>query len=199
MSSAITCIIGLGNPGAEYEDTRHNAGAWFLQNLAQAQGVELRPMKKFHGLYAKMQLDQHACHLLLPTAFMNCSGQSVQALMRFYKIQAQNILVAHDELDMPTGVAKLKMGGGHGGHNGLRDIIKSIDTNNFLRLRLGIGHPGNSKLVHDYVLHRPSKSDKEKIVKAIDDAMFQIPHLLTGDIDKATRQLHAPSTPSNGG
>lgn len=186
----VQCIVGLGNPGSEYETTRHNAGAWFLQRLASAHGVTLKNEKKFQGMHATLRIDDHNCQLLLPTTFMNCSGQSLQALLKFYKIPLDAVLVAHDELDLPPGSAKLKIGGGHAGHNGLRDIINKCGGNGFVRLRLGIGHPGNKKLVHDYVLHKPSNADKLKILEAVEDGLAQVPYLLDGEIERAMTRLH---------
>ena len=151
----IKLIVGLGNPGVKYERTRHNAGQDWLVQLAGAEGITLAPEKRFFGDYGQGLVAGHKVHLLIPHTFMNLSGQSVQALCNFYKIDTQHILVAHDELDLPPGTARLKLGGGHGGHNGLRDIInKRSGDKNFHRLRLGIGHPGNAKLVTNYVLKK---------------------------------------------
>lgn len=191
MSQAIQLIVGLGNPGPDYDSTRHNAGAWFVERLADVEGESLRPEKKFLGLVTQIDLNGNACRLLLPTTFMNHSGQSVRAICDFYKIKPEAILVAHDELDLPAGAIKLKRGGGHGGHNGLRDIISHLGTQQFLRLRVGIGHPGHKDRVHDYVLGRPSRADDDKIRQCIEDAITVTPSLLAGDIDRATRNLHS--------
>ncbi len=153
--TAVQLIVGLGNPGPEYDQTRHNAGALFVERLAHAQGVSLVADRKYFGLVGKFSHQGKDVRLLIPTTYMNRSGQSVAALAGFFRIAPDAILVAHDELDMPPGVAKLKTGGGHGGHNGLRDIIAQLgNQNSFHRLRLGIGHPGHSSLVSGYVLGR---------------------------------------------
>ncbi len=190
MSSGILLIVGLGNPGAEYEQTRHNAGAWFVEGLAQDVNATMRPAIKFHGLHSTAKLHGHDCHLLIPTTFMNLSGQSVQALASYYKIKPENILVAHDEIDLPVGDIKLKFDGGHGGHNGLRDMIRHLNTNKFYRLRIGVGHPGNSKLVENYVLNPPKKSERDMIDNAMHDAESVIPLMLQGDFQKAMQALH---------
>ncbi len=190
MNTPIKLIIGLGNPGPEYADTRHNAGAWLIKTLATQAGKSLRKETKFHGLYTKAILDSHDCHLLTPTTYMNRSGQAVSALMKFYKLKPDQIAVAHDELDLPAGTCKLKIGGGHGGHNGLRDIFKAIGTQEFLRIRLGIGHPGHRDDVVDYVLKRPSKSDKECIETNITELQNTMPAILTGDLERAMLALH---------
>ena len=187
----IKLIVGLGNPGAEYDKTRHNAGAWFVEVLATAEQLTLRAEKKFLGLYGQAKSATDKFHLLLPTTFMNHSGQAVLALAQFYKIAPQHILVVHDELDLPAGMARLKQGGGHGGHNGLRDIIRHLGTNDFIRLRLGIGHPGDKNRVLDYVLGRPSVSDNKQIHQAIGDAISILPQLSQGDLQKAMHALHS--------
>jgi PTH1 family peptidyl-tRNA hydrolase len=186
----IGLIVGLGNPGDEYRGTRHNAGADFVIELARQHAVKLQAETKFHGLCGRLQSAGMDIRLLIPTTFMNRSGQSVSAMAKFFKIEAGAILVAHDELDFEPGVARLKVSGGHGGHNGLRDISKALgDT--YLRLRLGIGHPGPAKDVSDYVLSRPSKSDRGLIDESIDDALRVVPLLATGDWARATQQLHS--------
>jgi len=189
VSSGISLIVGLGNPGSEYEDTRHNAGAWFVHSLANDTHATLHPAIKFHGLHAITKLHGHDCHLLIPTTFMNLSGQSVQALAKYYKIEPENILVAHDEIDLPIGEIRLKFDGGHGGHNGLRDLINHFG-NKFHRLRIGVGHPGNSKLVENYVLHPPKKEERVLIDHAISKAEKVIPLLLDGEFQRATMALH---------
>ncbi|GAB4224374.1 MAG: aminoacyl-tRNA hydrolase [Gammaproteobacteria bacterium] len=185
----IELIVGLGNPGPEYALTRHNAGAWFAESIAQYHQTEFKLEKKFHAHLAQIKFQQHSCLLALPTTFMNRSGQCIQALMQFYKWQPSQVLVAHDDLDLPSGTARLKFDGGHGGHNGLRDIISHIGKA-FYRLRIGIGHPGHRDLVHDYVLHRPSQHDKMRIHSAIEEAMQSLPLVLSGDINGAMKQLH---------
>jgi len=191
LATQIALIVGLGNPGAEYEATRHNAGFWFVDELASAAGASWSSDSKFHGDVCKANLNGESVWLLKPMTYMNRSGQAIAALARYYKIEPEGILVAHDELDFEPGQVKIKKGGGHAGHNGLRDSIAHLGTKDFIRLRLGIGHPGNAKQVSDYVLGRPSQSDRT----AIDDAIWQstkvIPDMLQGDIEKAMRELHA--------
>ncbi|CAM3755353.1 aminoacyl-tRNA hydrolase [Parendozoicomonas haliclonae] len=190
-NASIELIVGLGNPGREYEETRHNAGVWFIEELARACGATLQPEKKFHGLTARISLHGKDIRLLYPTTFMNKSGLAVAAIANFYRISPEQILVAHDELDIPVGTARLKQGGGHGGHNGLRDIISSLGNNkNFHRLRIGIDHPGNAKLVSGYVLSKPSIEDRRKINEAVDEATYVMPELLNGSMAKAIQQLH---------
>lgn len=187
----IKCIIGLGNPGAKYAATRHNVGAWFVDIVAQQENITLKQDKKLHGMLGEFVLDNHKCFLFKPATYMNESGLAVFAFLQFYKIPIENILVAHDELDFDAGIARLKKEGGHGGHNGLRDIIQQCSSSNFLRLRLGIGHPGNHDDVSDYVLNAPSRDDKINIMMAIDTATQVIPDLLSGNIQKAFHQLHS--------
>lgn len=155
----IDLIVGLGNPGSKYEQTRHNAGFWFVEEIARLKGAHFRPEAKFSGDVCKVVLEGRDIWLLKPNTFMNLSGQSVNKLASFYKIPKDNILVAHDELDLDPGVVRLKTGGGHGGHNGLRDIINHLGKE-FQRLRIGIGHPGSRDDVVDYVLHRASKTNR---------------------------------------
>ncbi len=190
MSSPIQLIVGLGNPGDEYINTRHNAGVWFIEAIANHANAELRFEKKFQGLIATFEVDNHVCRLLFPSTFMNKSGISIRKFADFYAIPPQAILVAHDDLDLATGVARIKFGGGHGGHNGLRDTIKHLNTNDFYRLRIGIGHPGDRSQVLDYVLHTPSRSDRKQIDTAIEDAYATLPLLLKGDMPRAMQQLH---------
>lgn len=190
MSTAIRLIVGLGNPGPQYETTRHNAGAWFVEQLAQHVHSTLRPETKFLGHYLKTSIDQQECHLLIPSTFMNRSGASVSAVAKFYKIAVNEMLIVHDELDLASGAAKLKQGGGHAGHNGLRDIIAAMGSNDFLRLRLGIGHPGNPEKVSDYVLSKPGKTEQQQIMQAIDNSLRIVPDLLHGNISHAMKTLH---------
>ncbi len=190
--ASIQLIVGLGNPGPDYDRTRHNAGFWFVDALARQRGVSLRHENKFHGEAERIQLDGHECRLLKPLTYMNRSGQSVSALARFYRIPPESILVVHDELDLPVGTARLKTGGGHGGHNGLRDIISALGGNGFMRLRLGVGHPGHKDQVVDYVLKKPSREDERLIEESIDDALGVVPQLLAGEIERAMHQLHSP-------
>lgn len=194
MDTPIQLIVGLGNPGAEYANTRHNAGEDFVREIARQEGATLAAEKKFFGLAAKVTIDHQPIHLLIPTTFMNRSGQSVGALANFYKIPPEAILVAHDELDMEPGVAKLKIGGGHGGHNGLRDIIASLGNNkNFARLRLGIGHPGNAKLVSGYVLKKAPLAEQQRIEEAIYASTRHLPLAAKGEWNNAMKALHTPN------
>lgn len=189
--SQIKAIIGLGNPGDNYAATRHNAGAWLVEILAQQAGTELRTEKKFHGLYAKVVLEGHELHLLNPTTFMNRSGAAVAALCQFYKITPGELLVAHDELDIPPGTARYKQGGGHGGHNGLRDIVSALGDKDFNRLRIGIGHPGDSRQVTNYVLGRPGKAELETIGASLNQCLATLPLAISGDWARAMSQLHS--------
>ncbi|MCX7121419.1 MAG: aminoacyl-tRNA hydrolase [Gammaproteobacteria bacterium] len=189
--NGIHCIVGLGNPGATYAKTRHNAGAWFVDYLAEKENVSLRLEKQFRGMLGEFSVNNQKCFLFKPTTYMNESGLSVSALIRFYKIPIENVLVVHDELDFDAGIARLKKAGGHGGHNGLRDIMQQCASADFYRLRLGVGHPGNRDDVVDYVLNAPSKDDHKKIMTAIEDSVCVIPALLSGEIQKAFSQLHS--------
>ena len=190
--TAVQLIVGLGNPGPEYDQTRHNAGALFVERVAASQRVNLSVDRKYFGLVGQFVHQGREVRLLIPTTYMNRSGQSVAALANFFKIKPEEILVAHDELDMPPGVAKLKQGGGHGGHNGLRDIIAQLgNQNNFHRLRLGIGHPGHASLVSGYVLGRAPRSEQELLDKSIDFALDVLPEILAGDWTVAMRKLHS--------
>ncbi len=188
----VKMIVGLGNPGPDYQHTRHNAGQDFLSALAHQHSETLAPNAKFFGLAGRITVAGRDLRLLIPTTFMNRSGQAVAAMAQYFKVEPESILVAHDELDLDPGIARLKIGGGHGGHNGLRDIISALGNNkNFGRLRLGIGHPGNAKLVSNYVLKRASIEDQNKIENAIGNALPFVPDLLTGDWEKAMRELHS--------
>ena len=194
--STIKLIVGLGNPGPQYQDTRHNAGAWFVEQLAREAQVELKAESKFHGLAAKAIIANQTVHLLVPTTFMNRSGAAVQAMCQFYKINADEILVAHDELDFDAGTCRLKIAGGHGGHNGLRDIIQKLGGNkDFIRLRIGIGHPDDKSQVHNYVLKQPSSADKLKIQQSLDDASRYQDLMVAGEIEKAMNALHTQESP----
>lgn len=189
----IRLIVGLGNPGPEYASTRHNAGFWFVEKLCEPTHASLSPEQKFKGLAGNLSLGIHgtkSCRLLLPATYMNRSGESILAMTKFYDIRPEQVLVVHDELDLPVGSIRIKFDGGHGGHNGLRDIIAKLNTKQFYRLRIGIGHPGNKDDVLNYVLHKPSVSDKNVIFTAIDHAIAVIPTLIEGNIEKATHQLH---------
>jgi PTH1 family peptidyl-tRNA hydrolase len=190
--AAIDLIVGLGNPGRDYEDTRHNAGAWLVEALARRQGCSLQLESKFFGLTGRTRVGSDEVRLLIPTTFMNRSGQAIAALAGFYKIPVESILVVHDELDLPPGVARLKRGGGHGGHNGLRDTIARLGNNaNFQRLRLGIGHPGTADQVVGFVLNRPTAAERQAIDAVIDAALDALPLAVAGDSAKAMTQLHS--------
>ena len=182
-------IVGLGNPGNEYEDNRHNLGFWFVDRLARDLTVPLVAQGKFFGRVAR----DGDRWLLQPTTFMNHSGQAVAALARFYKIEAQEILVVHDELDLPPGTIRLKQGGGNGGHNGLKDIQAHLATPDFWRLRLGIGHPGERNEVINYVLKAPRREEQDLIERAIDRCLLAWPKLAAGDYEAAQRLLHPKS------
>ncbi|WP_018862994.1 MULTISPECIES: aminoacyl-tRNA hydrolase [Thioalkalivibrio] len=187
---AIRLIVGLGNPGPRYAETRHNAGFWFVDALARRHSTEFRSESRFDGEAARLTLPEADCWLLKPMSFMNKSGLSVRKCADFYRIPPEEILVAHDELDLEPGVARLKMGGGHGGHNGLRDLHRHMGGPNYARLRLGIGHPGHRDEVVPFVLDRPGKDDAHAIEDAIDAALDQVPALIAGRWDEAVRNLH---------
>ncbi|MFL1404240.1 aminoacyl-tRNA hydrolase [Marinobacter sp. M1N3S26] len=191
MAQDIVMVVGLGNPGADYENTRHNAGALFVEALAREAGQTLRPERKYHGLYARIHWQGLDLHLLNPSTFMNRSGLSIKALADFFKIAPEQILVAHDELDLPPGTAKLKKGGGHGGHNGLRDTIAHLGTNSFQRLRIGIGHPGDSRQVTGYVLGRLGKRETEELNAVIDEIIRVLPDAANGKLPAAMNRLHS--------
>jgi len=188
----IQLVVGLGNPGPEYKKTRHNAGVWFVEELASRHNISLRPEKKYFGLYGKGQIGNEVVHLLIPTTFMNKSGQSVASLANFFRIPIENILVAHDELDMEPGVCKIKKGGGHGGHNGLRDIISCMANNKeFYRLRIGVGHPGHRDRVTGHVLGKAPAIEQDKIDQVIDEATRCIDIWQKDDLKKAQNRLHS--------
>ncbi|ACX88182.1 aminoacyl-tRNA hydrolase [Pectobacterium parmentieri] len=190
--SSIKLIVGLANPGAEYAATRHNAGAWFVDCLAESYRQSLKEENKFFGYTARLNLAGQDVRLLVPTTFMNLSGKAVAAMATFYRIQPDEILVAHDELDLLPGIAKLKLGGGHGGHNGLKDIISKLGNNpNFHRLRIGIGHPGDKSKVTGFVLGKPPMSEQTLIDGAIDEAVRCTEILMKEDMIKAMNRLHA--------
>jgi peptidyl-tRNA hydrolase, PTH1 family len=191
MSEPIKLIVGLGNPGGEYEATRHNAGFWWVDELASACNANFRTDNKFHGLVARASLHGHEVQLLKPQTFMNVSGRAVVALALFYKILPDQILVVHDELDLPPGSAKLKLGGGHGGHNGLKDIIAQLGTREFWRLRIGIGHPGERDEVVNYVLKAPRKEEQVLIDEAMQRAQDVAPLIIEGKLEAAMLKLHS--------
>ncbi len=184
-------IVGLGNPGPKYTETRHNAGFWFVEEVARAYSATFRGEKKFFGEVAKISVEGRDIWLLKPDTFMNRSGQAVKSLLSFYRINADQLLVAHDEIDLPPGTAKLKTGGGHGGHNGLRDIINQLGSRDFHRLRIGVGHPGSKDQVVDYVLHPASRDERALIDADIDDAIRIMPDLASGALEQAMQKLHS--------
>lgn len=191
MSGNIKLVVGLNNPGAEYQGTRHNAGAWAVSELADKLGIQLVADKKYYGLVGRGKLNSQELWLLLPTTFMNLSGQSVAALANFFKITPEEILVAHDELDLPAGTAKFKTGGGHGGQNGLRDIISKLGNNQgFHRLRIGIGHPGDKSRVTAHVLSKPNPNEYKLMEEAVYKAVAVLPDFIAGNREKATKELH---------
>ena len=187
---SIKLIVGLRNPGSTYSHTRHNAGGWFLEAFVRHHHAIFKLEKKWQGELASVTLDQYPSMCLLPLTFMNHSGLPVRSVAQFYQIAPEDILVAHDELDLPVGRVKIKTGGGHGGHNGLRDIINQLGSPNFQRLRIGIGHPGQKDLVLDYVLGKPSQQDKHRIDDVISRAIEAMPVVLTGTIASAMSLLN---------
>jgi len=190
-ASAIKLIVGLGNPGPKYQQTRHNAGFWFIDELARVVHAHPQTESKFHGDACKTRISGEDVWLLKPDTFMNLSGQAISAISRFYKIPVEQILVVHDELDLPPGTVRLKRGGGHGGHNGLRDTIEKTGSKDFARLRIGIGHPGDKSRVHDYVLHPATGDEQIEIESAIHRAVNVIEDVVRGEWDKAMNQLHS--------
>jgi len=189
-------IVGLGNPGSQYDQTRHNAGFWFLDALLRNAGDSLRVQSKLSAEVCRTRLFGQQCVLAKPTTFMNHSGQAVRAVMDYYRVPASHVLVAYDELDLPPGTARLKQGGGHGGHNGMRDIFRHLDDTGFMRLRIGIGHPGFKDAVTAYVLGRAPAEQEQLIMHSIGDALAVLPDLLDGKLAKATKELHTDSQDS---
>ncbi len=191
----IRLFVGLGNPGSEYDGTRHNAGFWYLDALSRELKTPVVMDKNYHGLVGRTTVNGQAVWLLEPQTYMNLCGKSVAGLARFFKLQPEEILVAHDELDLPPGEAKLKLGGSHAGHNGLRDIHAQLGSDRYWRLRLGVGHPGAKAEVVHWVLKKPSLDHRIAIDQTIDRAIKALPHLLTGSMDKATMQIHTSKPP----
>ena len=198
MNSSLKLIVGLGNPGVQYQGTRHNAGEDFVEALARRFSGSLKTDPKYFGRCGHIHIGAQSVRLLIPETFMNRSGKSVAALAGFFKIAPEEILVAHDELDLPPGAARLKFGGGHGGHNGLRDIISQLgNSRDFYRLRIGIGHPGSANLVTNYVLGRAAPDDQRNIEAVIDRALNQTSKFAAGQWEAAMQQLHTKE-PENG-
>lgn len=186
----IALIIGLANPGDRYKDTRHNAGSWFVETLLSAHNEQLKTESKFFARHAQMNIGSHLLRLAIPTTYINESGKAAQALMQFYKIAPEQVLIAYDDLDLPPGTVRLKQGGGTGGHNGLKSLVQFLDTHDFNRLRIGIGHPGVGRDVVNYVLGMPSVDDKISIMNSIDKAIKVLPLLIEGSFEKAMTALH---------
>lgn len=190
LPMSIKLIVGLRNPGSAYAHTRHNAGGWFAELLAARHDAQFKREKKLNGELATIQIENRICRLLLPLTFMNHSGLPIRSVCQFYQIEPEEILVAHDELDLPEGRIKLKTGGGHGGHNGLRDTISHLGSSNFHRLRIGIGHPGHKDLVTNFVLTRPSASERQLMFDAIDRAITAMPTLFSKGMHAAMSLLN---------
>ena len=184
---SIKLIVGLGNPDKKYQETRHNAGAWLVHALAADEGQTLKLESKFKAQVAKMG----SCHLAIPTTYMNESGFPVVALAAFYKIKPEEILIVHDELDLPVGTVRVKRGGGHGGHNGLRHVIAQLGSKEFIRLRIGIDHPNRKSEVSNYVLSRAPRAEQARLDDAVSEAAREIPDLISGDIEAVMRRLHS--------
>ncbi len=191
VTHPIKLIVGLGNPGPDYEETRHNAGFWFVDRLAQQRHQSFRSESRHLGLVCKLVIGGTELRLLKPKTFMNRSGQAVSSLANYFRIPPEEILVVHDELDLEPGQVRLKRGGGHAGHNGLRDIMSALGSREFHRLRIGIDHPNDRDAVVNYVLGRPSRSDREAIGTAIDDAIESIDEIVKGEMQKAMNRLHS--------
>ncbi|CAB1370786.1 aminoacyl-tRNA hydrolase [Denitratisoma oestradiolicum] len=194
--ASIRLVIGLGNPGAEYTETRHNAGFWFCERLARELGVSFSKESRFQGWAANVRQGGQNLWLLMPATFMNRSGQAVRALAQFYRILPSEMLVIHDELDLPPGQMRLKFGGGLGGHNGLKDITSHLGTQDFWRLRLGIGHPGDRNEVVNYVLKPARREEQEEIDAAMDRALLAWTDIARGEMEAATRKINSKPTPA---
>ncbi len=190
MTQQMFLITGLGNPGSKYSKTRHNAGFWFIERLADKLGVSLREQSKLHAQLARCEFAGVDCLLMQPTTFMNESGRALRAVLDYYKIQGDNLLIAYDELDLEPGEVKIKRGGGHGGHNGLRDIFQHLGSQDFLRLRIGIGHPGHKDRVTPWVLGRPTLDQEIEIQQALSRAETVMPEVVNGHLSEAIKQLH---------
>ena len=191
MPGILKLIVGLGNPGPQHDSNRHNAGVIFLHHLCKSYGGNLRGESKFFGEFGAINIAGNDVKLLFPSTFMNHSGKAVAAVCKFFKIEPKNALVAYDEIDFDVGIARLKEGGGHGGHNGIRDIINAFGGNrDFYRLRIGVGHPGDKSMVSNHVLSNPSRSEADLIKGVIEDAVHVMPKAVTGEWEEAMRLLH---------
>ncbi len=190
MTAAFRLLVGLGNPTSKYELTRHNAGFWFVDEIVRRYRLNFAADSRSQGLVARMDWEGESVYLLKPMQYMNRSGGPVSVMAHFYKIAPSQILVAHDELDFPPGVVRLKLGGGHGGHNGLRDIVARLGSSDFARVRLGIGHPGSREEVVNYVLDRPSRLERDLLGESIERAVDCLPQILAGKLDLVMNALH---------
>ena len=191
MPGILKLIVGLGNPGPQHDSNRHNAGVIFLHHLCKSYGGNLRGESKFFGEFGAINIAGNDVKLLFPSTFMNHSGKAVAAVCKFFKIEPKNALVAYDEIDFDVGIARFKEGGGHGGHNGIRDIINAFGGNrDFYRLRIGVGHPGDKSMVSNHVLSNPSRSEEDLIKRVIEDAVHIMPKVVTGEWEEAMRLLH---------
>ena len=193
---SISLIVGLGNPGTEYAQTRHNAGFWYIERLAQRYGISLKSESRFHGWTGRGQIEGHDVRLLLPSTFMNRSGQAVVPMAKFFQVTADQLLIAHDELDLASGVIRLKSGGGHGGHNGLRDIVPHLGAE-FHRLRIGIGHPGHRDKVTGHVLRKAPTAEQALLDQALDEALRLTDLIVAGNISQAMNQINRFSASSS--
>ena len=193
---SISLIVGLGNPGTEYAQTRHNAGFWYVERLAQRYGISLKSESRFHGLTGRGQIEGHDVRLLLPSTFMNRSGQAVVPMAKFFQVTADQLLIAHDELDLASGVIRLKSAGGHGGHNGLRDIVPHLGTE-FHRLRIGIGHPGHRDKVTGHVLGKAPTAEQALLDQALNEALRLTDLIVAGNISQAMNQINRFSASSS--
>lgn len=191
---AVTLIVGLGNPGPRYSRTRHNAGFWFTDEIARRFGGSFSSQRKFHGDISRVRIGGTECYLLKPMTYMNHSGLAVGELVRYYRLASRSILIAHDEIDLPPGTVRLKQGGGHGGHNGLRDTVSALGTRDFNRLRIGVGHPGHRDDVIGYVLSPPSREEQETIEAGIASACDVLQLLMEGEWGRAFQRLHSAAS-----
>ncbi len=193
-SSPIRLIVGLGNPGSEYQATRHNAGYWFVERIAQRHRLSFKAEQRHHGMTCRLNLPGRECRLLMPATYMNRSGLSVASLANYFRIPPEEILVAHDELDLPPGEVRLKRDGGHAGHNGLRDIMSALGSREFHRLRIGIDRPNQQGAAVNYVLGRPSQADRSAIDEAIEQAIDSLDEIVAGDLQRAMNRLHTKTS-----